>query len=256
MKIMRFFNLTNLLDAATLTASSSSTSFPLANLQQIWKTKHHRTTNHESEWIKADLGADKSITAWAVAYHNLTAAAHVHLQMTLDSVGDDWTPGTLSVDEILPIYSGYLVFVWATPVTARWVRWTIEDPTNPDGIIKTGRPYVGTWWAPSRNFNNAYVKTPKSVSEQFESIGGQTSVVKRTLRTELSYVFEDISEADRVLFDAHYAAVEQAYPYFLLQDADQLATRFYYVKNISDWAQGHVAMDSFFNININVREAM
>ena len=240
----------NWLDDATLTSSSVNSEFPLANFQQIWKKKCSRTTGCTSEWFTADLGSSKAISAFALAFHNFQAGATVHLMLNDTDV---WTAP--SVDETLTVYSDYLIKMWDTPYTHRYVHWTVVDATNPDAVLIQGRPFIGTWWAPSRNFDNNYKRNPIDPSTKRESITGQISSTNRAKRRVLGYQFTDLSEADRITLEAMFDIVGTSIPYFIAQNPDDLSTRFFYAQNTEDFVFTHVAMEQYFNLNISFKEA-
>jgi hypothetical protein len=248
----------NLIDlaATTITASTTDADFPVANLKHIWKTKHHRTTDHTAEYIDFDFGAPKKMQAFALAYHNYTVSGTpATLNLLLDGVAT-FDSGSLVTIPITPV-SNLLCNLFSQDYTFQYARWSMADGANADGFLKTGRIFLGEKSVLSRNFDNDYARPRTDPSVLAASVGGQDSVSQKAQFRQFSYVYSNLLEADRaILEDIIFAAVGIHTPVFFVHDSTYCATKTWYVK----FAGGeldirHVFMDNNFTIAINFKEA-
>ena len=248
-KIVRFMY-NNLIDTATATANSAATDFPVTNLQHEWFKKEWRSTGVASEWVKFDLGSAQNVAALVVKYHNFTGAATVHIQA---NATDAW--GAPSVDVALPVTSDLIVYFWSAAQSYRWWRLTIVDAGNTDGYVRIGRIFLGTYFAPSRNCDNAYEIEPSDPSVTGMSTGGQVSADSRTHFRQWIFDFRGLTAADRTSFEAVFTIVgKETKPYFLSEYPDIGSTMIYYVRNVTNWRYKQMGGEGLFALQINIRE--
>ena len=92
------FVLTDVLDSATVTASSTTSGLPAQNVQDPLVRKVYRSTASTNEWLKFDVGAATTINCLMIANHNLTLGSTVKFQ---GHASDSW--GTPSLDTNLTV---------------------------------------------------------------------------------------------------------------------------------------------------------
>lgn len=74
-------------DAATLTATSSATGYPVANLQDPFRSRKWRSTSITGQSITINLGSSKNFNALAFIDHNLSVTATIRISAT-DTPGE------------------------------------------------------------------------------------------------------------------------------------------------------------------------
>lgn len=238
-------------DATTRTASSAATGFPLSNIKHRWHTRVWRATGDAAEWVKADLGSAKPIKAFILKEHNFTGVATVKIQGNAVDMGAVWIGPT--VDITLSIVPGQLVKIWELAEELQWWRVSMADDTNPDTYVKIGRIFLGNFFEPTVNFTRRFLMQLKDPSVKVRSTGGQISVNTKPHYKAFGYEFQDIESPDNETFETIFDAVGQSKPYFIIQDAD-LPEKTYYVENLTNWDIVHVALDTFYRLNIEVEE--
>jgi len=248
MKKIRFL-WNNLFDDAVVSASSEESEFPVSNVKHRWHTRHWRSTDVSSEWVKWDLGSVKDIKAFVLKYHNFTSGATLKIQA---NSSDSW--GSPPLDESLTYNAGHLVKFWDSAQSYRWWRVTIADAGNSDGYLRVGRIFCGDYFSPQYNFTNAYRKRLVDPSVKMYSAGGQISVSAKTHYRTWVYNFELIKTPDNQTFESIFDEVGQSLPYFICQDADDALDTLYYVQNLTDWDIQHISMDTWFSLTIEVEE--
>lgn len=240
------------LSTTTLSADSTNANFPLANIQHIWKTKHHRNTD-TSYWVKMDFGSAKTFQGFALAYHNFTADAIVKIQFN-DT--DDFT--TPAVSLTLTWNADLIAKIFSEDYTYQYARFTCSDATNTDGVIKVGRLFLGPITTLSRNFDNSYQRVRIDPSSLTSSIGGQESASQRAQYREFSYQYSYISEADRVLIeDTIFAAVGIHTPFFFVHDSSltNISSKTWYCKFAGPLSIQHILSDNIYALGIQLKEA-
>lgn len=143
----------NLVDAdgTTITANSSETSLPVANIKSFWKTKVHRATGDAAEWLKFDFGSAQNIWVVAIVGHNYSSAAVVTLEL---NAADAW--GAPSVSQVITYNANIMLYVFTSAQSYRWARITIADAANSDGYVEEGRVFLGSYLSPERDFLNGF----------------------------------------------------------------------------------------------------
>ena len=126
---------TNHVDDATITASSSSTGFGTANLQDSRVSRVWRSTS-TTVTIVFDFGSAVSFAGVGIAGHNFTSGATVTLEWNdADSWGSPAGSQSLTVEStITETFSS---------VSYRYARLSVTDASNSDGYIEIGRVAIG-----------------------------------------------------------------------------------------------------------------
>jgi hypothetical protein len=77
------------LDAATLTATTSATGYPVANLQDLFRSRKWRSTSITGQTISIDFGASKIFNSIALIDHNLSVTATIRIKASDTLGGND-----------------------------------------------------------------------------------------------------------------------------------------------------------------------
>ncbi len=266
MSIIKFYY-NNVFDASTTTATALTTNanFPLANLKNIWKTKHHRTTADAAQWWKWDIGATAGAVGLKAAiflYHNFSAAATVGLYGHAADLGDDpatWIAGaTLKVPLVYNTdwNSDLLCKYWSTAQTYQWWLLSVDDGANTDGYLRLGRAYADPLgFAPIRSYST-FSYSRIDPSPIIHSIGGQINATERESYYVWRYGFLGLTDANATslmsIFDDY---VGKTTPFFICRDPASALTTTNYVENVSDWAIESIE-DDINNLNIEVKESI
>jgi len=222
----------NLWDDGTLTPSSEAAGFPAANTQHRWKTRCWRSTSDTDESIENDLASPQNIKAFIIENHNFTATATLRIQG--NDVDDNWGEAG-SVDVLLPITAGTIIYTWSSNQFFQYWRVFIDDGDN-DDYVKIGRIYLGPFFEPTRTYATHTVGfiDPSGIKQ---STGGQYSANEKTHYKTISYGFIGITEADFASFETVYDKVGLSKNYFICEDSAGASAYAitYYVRNTSKW---------------------
>lgn len=183
----------NLIDDATVTASSEVSTLPKENVQDTILKRVWRTTGLSDQWIAFDLGQVDLIRAAALFHHNLSSEAQYTVivsdnpdfsEPSLEQTFDAWEPvfgageggagehgagGYLS-DADLAAYKRYSFRFFE--VEGRYVKIEFSDPDNGDGYIQVGRVYLGDFFEPINNFDYGWSIEEVDSSTVDVSLGG------------------------------------------------------------------------------------
>jgi len=218
------------LSGTTVTASSSATNNPIANLQNIWPTYTHRTSSLGSpDFWKWDLGAAANVDYMVLWNHNLTSGATLAFQ---GHTSDDWgSPGV----NVTPTYNAeYLVHKLASTTSKRWWRVTATNAANPDGYVEAGHAFLGSYFEFTRTYN---VKQPAYIDPSTVrfSVGGQMVSCRRSAYQTMSYEFNSVTSAELTTLKTICDAVGESKPFFIIEDAAAPLTSTYYVRAVGEW---------------------
>jgi hypothetical protein len=247
-------SLTNVADAATLSAGSWLAGAPLANLQQPLLSLRARSTNDDaaSTQLRVDLGNTSTVVRFlAVARHNLSTAATYRVTAgTTAGASDVYDSGTL---DVWPAVYDQLDLEWeddnfwdcqitaadadgypiswthdcASNIRARY--WTIYfiDTSNPANYVELARLWMGPLWSPQVGVavGDAFSWEPRSVPEY--SLGGvayfDVRAPARVLRFRLPMLSD--AEAFGVVLDSQRRVGVHG-QIWVIQDPDDLARGF------------------------------
>lgn len=161
--------------AATVSGGSWLAGLPAANLanRELWKVARSTNTALASTKFTADLGAARLLRAFALANHNLSAAATWRVtlgttagaadvydggwqnvwRMAFDTLVEwesaTWWLGTAGDEYLRSPYAA----MHAAPdlYTARYITVEISDTANADGYVQIGRLFAGGGVQPTYN---------------------------------------------------------------------------------------------------------
>lgn len=188
--------------AVTVSGGSWLAALPAANVCDPSLAKVARSTDDAtaSTKIRVDFGSSRSLRAFALINHNLSAAATWRVLLGASSGGSEVYAGTLAtwVDSTfeaglvaLGMEDGeYLrsgrpaIVVLPAYYTARHLTVEIEDATNPDGYVQIGRVFAGGGlvpeWNPEYGLKDGWID--KSSKDESES-GSEWPTARRRLKT-------------------------------------------------------------------------
>jgi hypothetical protein len=212
----------NLLDSATLTASSAATGFPANNLKNSFRTKYWKTEGGTAgtAQLVVNHGSAKTVNAIALTGYPDWLAAPGTLQVEFNAT-DDW--GAPAATETL---------TWVAPTTPGGNKGTIikklaADRTyqynrlsvvNAPGDWNLGRLFLGAYFEPARTYGWGYNESIVDPSLLSQSIGGQDHVdeIERYRIIQCSGIIA--TQAQWVLYQAMINTVGTRKPIFTAFD--------------------------------------
>ena len=225
----------NLLDSATLTASSAATGFPAANLKNPFRTKYWKTAGQTAgtAQLVIDHGAAKAVDAIALTGYPDWLAAPGTLQVEFNAT-DAW--GAPSATETLTWKApttpggnkGTIIKKLAAALTYRYNRLSV---VNAPGDWNLGRLFVGTYFEPARTYAYGYGEDVVDPSLISQTIGGQDHAdeIERYRIMRASGII--LTQAQWVLYQAMINAVGTRKELFVAFDyTDDVAERTLYGK--------------------------
>lgn len=169
---------------------------------KVWRTDLATT-----EWIKWDLGSAQDIDCVAILNHNLTASATITFEL---NSADSWTPPGFSESPTIATDSDGNVItrighMLASQQSYRWVRLTIDDPTNPDGYIQIGRVMFGAYYETTRDMSDDFrveVIDPSEGDDKPGEVPIRSELARfRRIRTSFEIVGQTESDKWEAIFD-------------------------------------------------------
>jgi len=224
MKKIRFLH-NNLWDSGTLTYSSQSVNFPASNVRHRWHTKYWESTGDSGEWLLLDAGSAISALAFAIKNHNFTVNATVKIQG--NSVNDWASP---PFEQALNINSDIMTEFFTETQSHQYWRLYIDDSSNPDGVVRVGRIFLGGYFEPERNFSIGYSYVHEDPSLVMLSEGGQLSSIIRPKFRRFVYQFVALRDSDVDTFKSIYEGKGLTGNFFVCEDADDRLNKTYYVR--------------------------
>jgi len=204
---------------------------------------------HSEEWLKFDFGSAKSITSFAIRYHNLSSSATLKLQ---GHTADSWS--SPDVDETISITDDVIFKFLSSAQSKRWWRIYINDVDNSDGYVELGRVFLGTYFAPTVNCRRDYSVDWVDPSTIMFSDGGQLSSNKKTKYGYESYVFEYITDTDLANFKTMWDSIGMTEDIFFVRDRDNASTTGMYCRVATPIRYKHFVRESFYTLNIDLEE--
>lgn len=224
----------NLLDSATLTASSAATGFPANNLKNPFRTKYWKTAGATAgtAQLVIDHGTAKAVTAIALTGY------------------PDWTaaPGTLDIQfndtDSWGSPADHEHITWVSPTTpggnkgtiiltfaSKSYRFNRLSVVNAPGDWNLGRLFIGTYFEPARTYGWGYEEEIVDPSLISQTIGGQDHAdeIERYRVIRCSGIIE--TQAQWVLYQAMLNTVGTRKDIFVTFDhAGEAAERTIYGK--------------------------
>lgn len=213
----------NRIDAATLSGGSWLTALPLTNIKDRRLSRLARSSGDAiaQATINIDLGAAKTVGAFALVTHNISAVGKVRLRgdddagfasplydsgwlncypsgvipiSLLEWEEDNFWLGTVSNNAIAGYQSPYVLTIPAKPVLRYW-RIEIDDTSNPDTYIQIGRIFIGDAWETEFNYSFGSGLGNEDTTEIESSLGGEEYFdIRKTYRVhrlQLKYLSND-----------------------------------------------------------------
>lgn len=184
----------SLIDDVTLTATSEA--LDADNLKDSDVRKVWRSTSTSDQEITADFGASVDINGIHLENLNLQDAGTIQLELSNDS---GFSPNLL--DTTFSPWADDLAHRAATKfftsVSARYMRITFSDSSNPDGYIEAGRVMIGDFFGAPNSSNIAIGPSiwPEERGLLMDMRGGnqraQQKTARRVIRCRWQWVHED-----------------------------------------------------------------
>lgn len=179
-------------DDATLSGGSWQEALPLSNLQipkKYYRAARSTDADPDSTTFDVVLGGVENARGVVLGPGNITSSAslvlEIHGDETFSEVVDTYTINSLTPGApwgTIPFGAKYWfngVTPWSNPerkacfiivfdadIGARFFRFKINDPLNPDGYVEFGRLFISTTWIPSMNYepdSNAFGTTDQTL---------------------------------------------------------------------------------------------
>ncbi len=219
-----FYN--NLLDVATLTASSAATGFPASNLKNPFRTKVWRTAGATAGTanLVIDHATAKAVTCVALAGYNWTSAPGT-LNLEFNAT-DAW--GAPSATEALtwsanPTANGNFGIIIKT-FASKSYRYNRLNVVYSPGAVPTdwdlGRIFLGTYFEPTYNYGPAWSGNYVDESIGNRTIGGQDHFDEITKYREFAFSFRVDSQTQWELFQLMFLTVGRSKDLFVAMDYD------------------------------------
>jgi len=225
----------NLLDSATLTASSAATGFPANNLKNPFRTKTWKTAGATAGTAQLVInhGSAKAVNAIALTGYPDWLVAPGTLVMQFNAT-DSW--GSPSATETLTWLApttpggnkGTIIAKLANTRTYQYNRLSV---VNAAGDWNLGRLFVGTYFEPTQNYGWGYGEEVVDPSIVSPTIGGQdhADIIEKYRKIICSGIIK--TQAQWVLWQAMINTVGMVKPLFVAFDyANEPAERTIYGK--------------------------
>jgi hypothetical protein len=208
-------------DAATLTATTSATGYPITNLQDPLRSRRWRSTDITGEYVNVDFLASRPFNAVVLIDHNLTFAGTLTLTASDTPAGSDLLNSTVDAWQDLIGYGedryGYLDYGGGTfyeedrnymvprpiriiyldsVVEARYLRLAFTDAANADGYFEMGRMFACLYIDMGINFSSVRHEVIDDTDVGF-TLGGQAWGVRIPMRNAITLSFDWLDYADK-----------------------------------------------------------
>ena len=171
----------------------------------------------EKELILDLTDLDKITASYAlIAGHNLSAGASIKLQ------GNDfnsWNGPPLEEDMT---WDSKTIVHALTEVSYPFWRLLIDDPNNADGIIKIGRPFLGTYYQVEKTFNKDFTEEPFNTDVNVYSKSGQVYTRRGYDGKQYNLNFPYWENSVKQAIEAIVETIGKRTPFFLIMDEDNL----------------------------------
>jgi len=244
----------NLLDSATLTASSAATGFPANNLKNPFRTKYWKTAGATAgtATLVINHGSAKVVNAIALTGYPDWAAAPGTLKM---EYGDDGVTYAEHDDLtwVAPTTPGGNKGTIIAKVTAQNHQYNRLSVVNAPGDWQLGRLFVGSYFEPARDYGRGYEEEVVDPSLISQTIGGQDHADEKERYRIIRVGGVILTQAQWVLYQAMVNAVGVRKELFVAFDyTNDAAERTLYGKFSKLPA---IARPSLFEYNFEFTEA-
>lgn len=247
-------------DSATVvTASSSSSLFPVSNLKHQFRSKRWRSTDVTSEWVKFDMLTSEPVDSVVILWPKedgikLSDSAVVKVQANATNV---WT--SPAVDETLTIDNTYSIasHYFTSDQSYRYWRVVVEDPGNPWGYLELGVVWIGKSLS-IQNAQNGFSYRLLDRSKVTTTDFGHQYVDEypQSAQLELNYAYLDYDDVQEL--ENAYRVNGNRLPVFVTIDESETAldkNHFaIYGKFASSFGLGHVNYNLFNADGVTIEE--
>lgn len=245
----------NLLDSATLTASSASSTLPVTNLKNAQKTKVWRTgTSVAAEYVVIDLGSAQSVTCVILLNHNLTASDTL---IALEgNSADSW--GAPAFTQALTRRAGAISAFFASQSYRYWrVKFTKSAAGQTRDI---GRIFLGTYDELTQNASpDGLTIGIVDLSDVSKSSGGQSYADIKDYYHEIDLSIKAMSHTQHEQIKTISASVGLHTPFFFAIDYDtEPEDWLYYVRfrRLQTFSANVVGSTFYWDANISLEEQL
>lgn len=190
----------NVLDSATVSASSACSGLPASNVQSNLIRKVYRSKGIANEWVLFDCAAVTGINGIFIGKHSLTKNAVVQWQGNCSA---SWATPLLNVTlavatDALGTVVPTIAHFFATTHSYRYWRLYVKDSGNTDTTLDVGRVFAGSYIQPTRNMQDGY-----SIEEVDPSTGALLASRQAYWNTRDSYrkFSYDVTDATKTQVD-------------------------------------------------------
>lgn len=168
----------NLLTAAgvAVTSSADAAGYPVSNLTNPSRWKKWRSaTGTGDQWVKFDLGSNKTLTVLAAISAKLHAGGTLKAQA---NASDVWTSPTVSDTLTVPSPDFTAVLAdWIASQSLRWIRFYFTNVGAVSDYVELGAVFAGTYLEPANTLAHGFTVTRVDPSMQRRATGGQRSAL-------------------------------------------------------------------------------
>jgi hypothetical protein len=210
---------TNLLTATGVVLSSSADAigYAVSNLANAarWKKWRSSTTTGD-QWVKFDLGANKTLTVLAAISAKLHAGGTLKCQANATDV---WTSPTVSDTLTVPSPDFTAVLAdWIASQNLRWIRFYFTNVGAVSDYVELGAVFAGTYLEPTNTLAQGVMVTRVDPSMQQRATGGQRSALVRPKYHEVAGVLLPQVASARDDLRAMFETVGDSTPVILAVD--------------------------------------
>lgn len=205
----------NFIDAATLTASSASSTLPVNNLKNAQKTKVWRTgSTIANEYVVIDFGAGMEISCVVILNHNFLPDEFVYIE---GNATDSW--GAPSFSQFFTWNLGPMVLFFA-PQFFRYFRVRFTKTTA--GTTRDiGRIFLGNSYGLTQNVSpDGLSLSLVDLSDTSKSSSGQSYSDIKSIHHEIDLNIKMMSNTQHELLKLIAKTVGTHTPFFISLDND------------------------------------
>ncbi len=135
---MIYHNLIDDITASAISVLTEDSNYPKDNLLDQRLVIPYRTTSPTAQTAIFDLGSAQAVTIAGILGHNISSAASI----TVEANSSDSWPGATSKTVV---HNAGIMLNFFSSLSYRYWKFTIDDPTNPDGYDEVGLFWLGTY---------------------------------------------------------------------------------------------------------------
>lgn len=236
----------NLVDNATLSASSEAAGYFVSNIKEQQLSKVWKSTSGSGQWILIDFGSAQSVKGVFVAGHNLLSGSTIKIQA---NSSDDWT--SPPVDESLT-YGEICYKLFSSAQSYRYWRVYLDDSSLSE--ISVGRVFLGDLLELGDIVKAEFPETIKRTDKIQYSISGEVFGDIGVDYRLFVFALPHIDSTEKANIETMYETVGKYKPVFMAYFDDITGYGIYYVVLNDDISFNHI-IENIWNCNIAFREA-